>query len=107
MAKRIAIVVLSLIFVVSVAGLSFSAEKEQMMKHMGTVSAIDAKAKTVTIKDAKGQASTMTEVDEKTLSTLKVGDEVECMHVMKEGKAVCKGMKKVMKPGAKPKTSGY
>jgi Cu/Ag efflux protein CusF len=98
--------VLSLIFVVSVAGLSFSAEKEQMMKHMGTVSAIDAKAKTVTIKDAKGTESTMTEVDEKTLSTLKVGDEVECMHEMKAGKAVCEGMKKV-KPGTKPKSSGY
>jgi Cu/Ag efflux protein CusF len=106
MMKKIAVVVLSLIFVVSVAALSFSAEKEQMMKHMGTVSAIDAKAKTVTIKDAKGQESTMTEVDATTLSTLKVGDEVECMHVMKEGKAVCKGMKK-MKSGSKPKTSGY
>ena len=106
MVKKIMVVAMSLIFVVSVAALSFSAEKEQMMKHLGTISAIDAKAKTVTIKDAKGQASTMTEVDEKTLSTLKVGDEVECMHVMKEGKAVCKGMQKV-KSGAKPKGSGY
>jgi Cu/Ag efflux protein CusF len=77
-----------------------------MMKHIGTISAIDAKAKTVTIKDAKGQALTMTEVDEKALATLKVGDEVECMHVMKEGKAVCKGIKK-MPSGAKPKASGY
>jgi ABC-type enterochelin transport system substrate-binding protein len=106
MVKRIAIVALSLIFVISVAALSFSAEKEQPMKHMGTVSAIDAKAKTVTIKDAKGHESTMTQVDEKTIAGLKVGDEVECMHVMKEGKAVCKGMKKV-KSGAKPKTGGY
>jgi len=104
MVKKIAVVVLSLLFVVSVVALSFSAEKEQAMTHMGTVSAIDAKAKTVTIKDAKGQATTVTEVDEKTLSTLKVGDEVECTHVMKEGKAVCKGMKKMK---AKPKASGY
>jgi ABC-type enterochelin transport system substrate-binding protein len=106
MVKRIAIAVLSLIFVVSVAAVSFSAEKEKMMTHMGKISAIDAKAKTVTIKDAKGTESVMTEVDEKTLSTLKVGDEVECMHEMKAGKAVCKGMKKVT-PGKKPKTSGY
>jgi Cu/Ag efflux protein CusF len=95
MVKKIAVVVLSLLFVLSVASLSFSAGKEETMKHMGTVSAIDAKAKTVTIKDEKGQESTMTEVDEKTISTLKVGDKVECMHVMKEGKAVCKGMKKL------------
>jgi len=106
MVKKIAIVALSLIFMLSVTALSFSAEKEQPMKHMGTVSAIDAKAKTVTIKDAKGQELTMTQVDEKTISTLKVGDEVECMHVMKEGKAVCKGMKKV-KSGTKPKAGGY
>ncbi len=106
MMKKGAVIALSLMFLMSLAALSFSGGKEQTMKHMGTVSAIDAKAKTVTIKDGKGQEMTITEVDEKTLSSLKVGDEVECMHIMKQGKAVCKGMKK-MKSGAKPKAGGY
>jgi len=98
MTKRLAIVALALMFVVSVVGFAFSAE-EKMMQHTGTITAIDAKAKTVTMKDAKGVSSTVTQVDEKVLATLKVGDEVECKHIVKDGKNICKGMMKVKKEG--------
>ncbi len=42
-----------------------------MMQHTGTITAIDAKAETVAIEDAKGAESTATQVAGKTFATLK------------------------------------
>jgi ribosomal protein S1 len=113
MRKAIAIIV-SLLFVLSVAGLSFAAEKVAMepAKAMekkapvkikwlsGEVSAVDAAANTVTVKGKKAEVTLdvndKTKItmghEKKTLAQLKVGDRVSTRYSEVEGKNVAKSM---------------
>jgi hypothetical protein len=93
MKKAIAIIV-SLLFVLSVVGLSFAEEKKDATKAMhvtGKVTAVDAAAKTLTIKGEKG-AVVLTTTDKtkfakgKTLADVKVGDELTAKYSEKDGK---------------------
>jgi Cu/Ag efflux protein CusF len=110
MKKMIAIVV-SLLFVLSVAGLSFAAEQKAAapaetkkeavpakaeekapakIKHMrGEVVAVDAKAKTLTVKGKKGEMAFS--VDEKAaakLADVKTGDKVAVKYKEMNGKNI-------------------
>lgn len=97
MIKRFVIIVFTVAFIASLASFAFSSEGKET-KLAGKVSAIDAAAKSVTIKDDKGKETVVTGVDEKTLSGLKSGDTVECMYTVKGGKNVCASITK--KPAA-------
>ena len=66
----------------------------------GEVAAIDAAAKTVTIKGKK--AEIVLNVDEKMLKDVKVGDKVVAKYEEKDGKMVAKSVKK-----AEPKKNSF
>jgi hypothetical protein len=129
MKKAIAIIV-SLLFVLSVAGLSFAAEKaapapaaEKTMEKKapvkvkwltGEVSAVDTAAMTLTVKGRKAEvALTVNDKtsikmgkEKKTLADVKVGDKVATRYSEVEGKNVAKsitikGEKKVEKKAKK------
>jgi Cu/Ag efflux protein CusF len=115
MKKAIAIIV-SLLFVLSVAGLSFAAEKaatapaaEKTMEKKapvkvkwlsGEVSAVDAAADTVTVKGKKAEVTLTTNdktsikmgKEKKTLADLKVGEKVSTRYSEVEGKNVAKSI---------------
>ena len=93
MKKALAIVV-SLVFVLSIAGLSFAKEKRHATKAMhvtGEVTAVDAAANTLTIKGKKGEVM-LTTTDKtkfakgKTLADVKVGDKLSAKYSEKDGK---------------------
>lgn len=93
MKKALAIIV-SLIFVLSVGGLSFAKEKKHSMKAMhvtGEVTAVDAAANTLTIKGKQGEV-VLTTTDKtkfaegKTLADVKVGDKLSAKYSEKDGK---------------------
>ncbi|MBI5188190.1 MAG: hypothetical protein HZA07_03840 [Nitrospirae bacterium] len=113
--KRVGIILLVLLVVLSFIGLAMAAEKPaakpaekkaaekpKEMEHKGTISKIDEKAKTFTVKDEKGKETTMVVEDMKMLAGLKVGDKVTCKHVVKGKKNICKGVTKEAAPPAKP-----
>ena len=93
MKKTLAIIV-SLLFVLSVVGLSFAEKKKHATKAMyvaGEVTAVDAAAKTLTIKGKKGEVM-LTTTDKtkfakgKTLADAKVGDKLTAKYTEKDGK---------------------
>ncbi len=114
MKKAIAIIV-SLLFVLSVAGLSFAAEKaaapaaEKTMEKKapvkvkwltGEVTAVDAAAMTLTVKGRKAEVALtvndktkiMMGKEKKTLADVKVGDKVSTRYSEVEGKNVAKSI---------------
>ncbi len=94
MKKALAIIV-SLVFVLSVVGLSFAKEKKQHegieMLVTGVVTTVDVAAKTLTIKGEKGEVM-LTTTDKtkfakgKTLADVKVGDKLSAKYSEKDGK---------------------
>jgi len=114
MKKAIAIIV-SLVFVLSVAGLSFAAEKAaapaaekatekkapvKVKWLTGEVSAVDAAANTLTVKGKKAEVALtvndktkiMMGKEKKTLADVKVGDKVSTRYSEVEGKNVAKSI---------------
>jgi Cu/Ag efflux protein CusF len=112
MKKTIAIIV-SLIFVLSFAGLSFAADKPAAEKAepakaapvkvkqvTGDVAAVDAKAKTITVKGKKGdtvvtcddKTKIMMGKDVKTIADVKVGDKVSVKFSEADGKMTAKSV---------------
>ena len=129
--KKVIAIVVAMLFVLSVAGLSFAAEKAATaapaekaapvkaekkapakVKHLtGEVVAVDAKAKTLTVKGKK--ADVALSVDDKAaakLADVKVGDKVTVKYKETDGKNVAtsivakkaKAEKKVEKKEAAP-----
>ncbi len=95
MKKALAIIV-SLLFVLSVVGLSSAEEKKHAKKALhvtGEVTAVDATAKTLTIKGKEGEVL-LTTTDKtkfakgKTLADVKVGDKLTAKYSEKDGKMV-------------------
>ncbi len=110
MKKAIAIIV-SVLFVLSVAGLSFAAEqkaapaekkeapkaKAKVMSATGEVVAVDAKAMTLTVKGKKGEVVLSTDdktkfAKGKTLADVKVGDKATVKYAETDGKNVAKSV---------------
>ena len=113
MKKALAIIV-SLVFVLSVAGLSFAKEKRHATKAMhvtGEVTAVDAAANTLTIEGKKGEVMlTITDKTKfakgKTLADVKVGDKLTVKYSEKDGnmmawKVITKKEKKQINEGKK------
>ncbi len=106
--KKVIAIVVSVLFILSVAGLSFAAEQKAAapadkaapakaeekapakIKHMtGEVVAVDAKAKTLTVKGKKGDMAFS--VDEKAVAKLadvKTGDKVTVKYKEMDGKNI-------------------
>jgi len=131
MKKAIAIIV-SVLFVLSVAGLSFAAEKKEtapsatekaapakaekkapakVKQVTGEVAAVDAKANTLTVKGKKGDV--MVNADDKTsvkvgkekksLADVKAGDKVTVKYAEMDGKNVAKSIMVSAAPAKKEK----
>jgi len=114
MKKAIAIIV-SVLFVLSVAGLSFAAEQKaapapaekaekkapaKVKQVTGEVAAVDAKANTLTVKGKKGDVMVNTDdktsvkigKDKKSLADVKMGDKVTVKYAEMDGKNVAKSI---------------
>jgi hypothetical protein len=115
MKKTLAIIV-SIIFVLSFAGLSFAADKAvekkaepvkaekkapameekkapaKVKQVTGDVSAVDAKAKTITVKGKKGDV--VIAADDKMMADIKAGDKVVVKYTEADGKNTAKSVKK-------------
>ncbi len=99
MKKTIAIVV-SLIFVLAFTAASFAAAKIHSVT--GEVTAVDAAAKTVTLKAKKGEVTVSVEdktsikegKEKKTLADLKAGDKVTVKYTEADGKMTAKSIMK-------------
>jgi len=137
--KKVLALIISVLFVFAVTTLSFAAEEkkaapapaknaDKAMEKMapvkvkqvtGAVAAVDAKAKTVTVKGKKGDVTAMVDdktkimmgKDVKTLADVKAGDKVTLKYSEADGKMTAKSiaikpaekmMEKKVEPAAKP-----
>ncbi len=102
------------------------AEKKETEKHIsGLVTAVDAAANTLTVKDKKGEITMFTDTEtkvvagkeKKALADVKVGDKVEAKYTEADGKSMAKHItihaahtkhetKKATEPAEKKKESG-
>jgi len=126
MKKTLAIIV-SLIFVLSFAGLSFAADKAvekkaepvkaekkapameekkaekkapaKVKQVTGDVAAVDAKAKTITVKGKKGDV--VIAADDKMMADIKAGDKVVVKYTEADGKNTAKSVKKAVAKAVK------
>jgi len=136
--KKVLAIIVSALYILSIAGFSFAAEKKAPAKVKpvsGEVTAVDAMAKTITVKGKQGEVSlvvddkTMVKIgkEKKSLADVKAGDKATVKYVEMDGKNVAKSIaisaapaKKEMKkaapkaeekqPAAAPaqkKTGGY
>lgn len=130
--KKALALIISVLFVFAVASMSFAAEEKKaetvpmekkspakVKQVTGEVTAVDAKAKTVTVKGKKGDVTAMIDdktkimmgKDTKTLADVKAGDKVTLKYSEADGKMMAKSiavkpaekmMEKKMEPAAKP-----
>jgi Cu/Ag efflux protein CusF len=104
--RKVVAVMVAALFLLSLFGLAFAAAKHVT----GEVSAIDTAAKTLTVKEKKGEMvlsySDTTPVTEgkekKSIADLKVGEKVEVTYVEKEGKNVAESIAIVKVEEKKP-----
>lgn len=113
--KKIIALIVAVLFVFAVASVSLAAEEKKaapakkevapapaekkekkaaikVMQVTGEVAAVDAAAKTITVKGKKGDV--VIAVDDKTLAGIKAGDKVEAKYTAAEGKNTAKAVKK-------------
>jgi len=91
--KKVFVIIVSLIFVLSFVGLSFAKEKKHSTKAMhvtGEVTAVDAAANTLTITGKKGEVVlTITDktkfAEGKSLVDVKIGDKLTAKYSEKDG----------------------
>ncbi|MBM4145723.1 MAG: hypothetical protein FJ240_05530 [Nitrospira sp.] len=121
MKKAIAIIV-SVLFVFAITSVSFAAEKAaapapvekkaepakaekkapaKVKQVTGDVTAVDAKAKTITVKGKKGDV--VIAVDEKMIADVKAGDKVTAKYTEADGKNTAKSVKKAAAKKAEEK----
>jgi len=131
--KKVLALIISVLFVFAVTTLSFAAEEKKaapatmeekkapakVKQVTGDVAAVDAKAKTITVKGKKGDVTAMVDdktkimmgKDMKTLADIKAGDKVKVKYSDTDGKMMAKSiaikpaekmMEKKMDPAAKP-----
>jgi len=120
--KKVIAIIVSALFVLSVAGLSFAAEQKaapaaekkapaKVKQVTGEVAAVDAAAKTLTIKGKKGDVSLMADdkttvkvgKEKKTLADVKAGDKATVKYVEMDGKNTAKSIVVSAAPAKKEK----
>ncbi|MEK6582115.1 MAG: hypothetical protein AABY50_02810 [Nitrospirota bacterium] len=109
--KKIIALIVAVLFVFAVASVSFAADKAapaaekkaepakaekkvaaKVVQITGEVAAVDAAAKTITVKGKKGDV--VITVDDKTLADVKAGDKVTAKYTTADGKNTAKSVKK-------------
>ena len=106
--KKTIAVVLSLIFILAVTSITFAVEKQAAPvenKVKGDITAVDAKAMTVTVKGKKGDVTVMVDAktefklgkDKKTIADLKAGEKVKIIYHEADGKNIAKRIEKPVK----------
>ncbi len=122
--KKTIAVVLSLVFILAVTSVTFAAEKQAApatapekkmeaapaakaaeMHVKGDITAVDAKAMTITVKGKKGDVTVMvddkTEIkvgkDKKTIADLKAGEKVKIKYHEADGKNIAKSVETIKK----------
>jgi|SRR5208283_83003 len=107
--KKFSVILVALLFVLSISAVAFAADqpaatapkadtkpaadkKVKPKSVTGEVTAVDAAAKSVTVKGKKGDMTLM--ADEKMLKDVKVGDKVTAKYTEQDGKMVAKSVKK-------------
>ncbi len=104
--KKVIAIIVSALFILSVAGISFAAEKAakkapaKVKQVTGEVTAVDAAANTLTVKGKKGDvalvtdAKTMVKVgkEKKALADVKAGDKVTVKYTEADGKNTAKSI---------------
>ncbi len=106
--KKFSVILVALLFALSISAVAFAAdqpaampkadtkpaaEKKAKAKSVtGEVTAVDAAAKSVTVKGKKGDMTLM--ADEKMLKDIKVGEKVTAKYTEQDGKMVAKSIKK-------------
>jgi uncharacterized alpha/beta hydrolase family protein len=101
MKKAIAIIV-SVLFVFAITSLSFAAEKKahaKVKQVTGEVTAMDAQAKTITVKGKKGDV--VIAAEDKMVKDIMAGDKVVVKYTEADGKNTAKSVKKAAKKAAK------
>lgn len=113
MRKALAIAV-SFLFIISIMGIAVAAEKIKVKQITGDVAAVDAAAKSLTVKGKKAEVVVSTDdktvvkaaKEKKTLSDVKVGDRVTVRYSELDGKNIAKSIDiktaKPAKKGAEP-----
>jgi Cu/Ag efflux protein CusF len=91
--KKIMVVLVSVLVALS---LSMAAVAQEVQKVRGTVTKIDAAAKSVTIKTCDGTAVTVVMENADLLSKVKEGEKGEARYVVKDGKNACIKLRKLV-----------
>ncbi|WP_333653506.1 hypothetical protein [Dissulfurispira sp.] len=112
--KKVFSIVLSILLVLSIAGVAVAKEKVKVKHITGDVAAVDAAAKSLTVKGKRAEVVISTdektvvkaEKEKKSLSDVKVGDKVTVKYSEVEGKNIAKSIEikpaKTEKKGAEP-----
>lgn len=112
--KKIIALIVAVVFVFAIASVSFAADKAapaaekkaetakaekkvaaKIVQVTGEVAAVDAAAKTITVKGKKGDV--VITVDDKTLADVKAGDKVTARYATADGKNTAKKVTKAEK----------
>ena len=112
--KKVFSIVLSILLVLSIAGVAVAKEKVKVKQITGDVAAVDAAAKSLTVKGKKAEVVISTdektvvkaEKEKKSLSDVKVGAKVTVKYSEVDGKNIAKSIEikpaKTEKKGAEP-----
>lgn len=114
--KKATAIIVSVLFVLSLAGVAFAAEKKapakkakvKVLSVTGEVLAVDAKAMTLTVKGKKGEVAVTTDdktkfAKGKSLADVKVGDKATVKYVEEDGKNIAKSVMFKAVPAKKEK----
>jgi Cu/Ag efflux protein CusF len=109
--KKVFSIVLSILLVISIAGVAVAKEKVKVKQITGEVAAVDAAAKSLTVKGKKAEVVISTdektmvkaEKEKKSLSDVQVGDKVTVKYSEVDGKNIAKSIE--IKPSKTEKKS--
>ncbi len=98
--KKPLLIILSMFFVISIIGSAVAAEKVKVKQITGEVAAVDAAAKSLTVKGKKAEVVVSTDEkttvkmdkEKKALSDVKVGDKVTVKYAEANGKSTAKSI---------------
>lgn len=91
--KKVFSIIFLILFAVSTVGIAVAKEKVKVKQITGDVAAVDAVAKSLTVKGKKAEVTVI--ADEKALADIKIGDKVVVKYTEQDGKNIAKSIKKV------------
>ena len=92
--KKAITTLVSMLFVFAIVSAAFASDWIEAEEVAGEVTAVDVKAKTITLKGKKGAITLACDLEETTLAKVKAGDKVTVVCAHEGGKQVIKAIKK-------------